>query len=79
MRKETARGLSAARGYLRHELTTLGLRLLPELHFTYDEAIDRGDRIEQLLREVHDADERRSTESEVAEAGMPEPLLSEKE
>ncbi|MFL5290205.1 MAG: 30S ribosome-binding factor RbfA [Myxococcales bacterium] len=59
IRKETAKGLSAARGYLRHELTTLGLRVLPDLHFTYDEAIDRGDRIEQLLREVRDADERR--------------------
>jgi ribosome-binding factor A len=60
VRKETAKGLSAARGYLRHELTSLGLRVLPELQFTYDEAIDRGDRIEQLLREVHDAEERRS-------------------
>jgi ribosome-binding factor A len=59
IRKETAKGLSAARGYLRHELTTLGLRVLPDLHFAYDEAIDRGDRIEQLLREVRDADERR--------------------
>jgi len=59
VRKETAKGLSAACGYLRHELTTLGLRVLPDLHFTYDEAIDRGDRIEQLLRQVHEADERR--------------------
>jgi len=59
IRKETAKGLSAARGYLRHELATLGLRVLPDLHFTYDEAIDRGDRIEQLLREVHETDERR--------------------
>src|SRR5438552_1757497 len=56
VRKDTAQGLSAARGYLRHELSTLGLRVLPELHFTYDEAIDRGDRIERLLREVHEAD-----------------------
>jgi ribosome-binding factor A len=60
IRKETSKGLSAARGYLRHELTTLGLRVLPDLHFIYDEAIDRGDRIEQLLREVHETDERRA-------------------
>jgi ribosome-binding factor A len=60
VREETANGLAAARGYLRHELSTLGLRILPDLHFTYDEAIDRGDRIERLLREVHEADERRS-------------------
>ena len=63
VRKETAKGLSAARGYLRHELSTLALRVLPELHFTYDEAIDRGDRIERLLREVHEADEQRSTDA----------------
>jgi ribosome-binding factor A len=70
VREETAKGLSAARGYLRYELSSLGLRVLPELHFTYDEAIDRGDRIERLLREVHEADERRSLQG---------PLLPEKE
>jgi ribosome-binding factor A len=63
IREQTAQGLSAARGYLRHELSTLALRVLPELHFTYDEAIDRGDRIERLLREVHEADEQRSGEA----------------
>ena len=73
VRKDTAQGLSAARGYLRHELSTLGLRVLPELHFTYDEAIDRGDRIERLLREVHEADERRSPHH------SEEPLQGEKE
>jgi ribosome-binding factor A len=59
-RAQTARGLAAARGYLRRELSGLGLRVMPELRFTYDEAIDRGDRIERLLREVHDADTRRA-------------------
>src|SRR5437660_6839874 len=73
VRNETARGLSAARGYLRHELSSLALRVLPELHFTYDEAIDRGDRIERLLREVHEADERRSPHH------SEEPLQGEKE
>jgi ribosome-binding factor A len=58
--KETARGIEAARGWLRREVgATLGLRVVPDLHFTYDEAIDRGDRIERLLREVHDQDSRR--------------------
>jgi ribosome-binding factor A len=73
VRKETAKGLSAARGYLRHELSSLGLRVLPELHFAYDEAIDHGDRIEQLLREVHEADDRRTNGPSEA------PLLPEKE
>jgi ribosome-binding factor A len=70
VRRETERGLSAARGYLRHELSSLGLRVLPELHFNYDEAIDRGDRIERLLRQLHEADEVRSSQG---------PLLPEKE
>jgi len=57
VREQTARGIDAARGWLRREVgATLGLRLVPELRFTYDEAIDRGDRIEQLLRQVHEQD-----------------------
>ena len=60
VRRETARGMEAARGWLRREVgATLGLRVVPELHFTYDEAIDRGDRVEQLLREVREQDARR--------------------
>ena len=59
-RQETERGIEAARGYLRREGGGgLGLRVVPELRFTYDEAIDRGDRIERLLREVHDEEARR--------------------
>jgi ribosome-binding factor A len=57
--KATAAGLEAAKGYLRRELgRSLGLRVTPELRFKYDEAIDRGERIEALLREVrqHEAE-----------------------
>lgn len=54
-RQHTARGLENARGFLRREVGgELKLRLTPDLHFTYDEAIDRGERIEQLIRQVHD-------------------------
>ena len=60
VRKQTARGIEAARGWLRRVVGgTLGLRVVPELHFTYDETIDRGDRIERLLREVREQDARR--------------------
>ena len=60
VRKHTARGLENARGYLRHEIGfDLKLRVTPDLHFTYDEAIDRGERIEQLIRQVHDEDKGR--------------------
>jgi ribosome-binding factor A len=37
----------------------LKLRVVPDVQFTYDEAIDRGDRIEQLLKQVKDADKGR--------------------
>ena len=69
VREQTGRGIDAARGWLRREVGgTLGLRVVPELRFTYDEAIDRGDRIERLLREVHDQDARRQP----AEPQVPE-------
>jgi len=59
-RKHTAKGLQNARGFLRHEIgMQLKLRITPELHFTYDEAIDRGERIEQLIRQVHDEERTR--------------------
>jgi ribosome-binding factor A len=59
--KATQAGLQAARGYLRREVgQALGLRVSPELHFSYDEAIDRGERIEKLLREVKEQDAARS-------------------
>jgi len=52
-RAETQRGLEAARGFLRREITAaLELRLSPELYFTFDESVSEGDKIDRLLREV---------------------------
>ena len=62
-RKHTGQGLHNARGFLRHEIgVQLKLRVTPELRFTYDEAIDRGERIEQLIRQVHDEERTRPPE-----------------
>ncbi len=59
-RKHTAKGLDNARGFLRREIAAdLKLRVTPDLHFSYDEAIDRGERIEQLIRQVHDEEKDR--------------------
>ena len=59
--KATAAGLEAAKGYLRREVSkSLGLRVSPDLRFSYDEAIDRGERIEELLREVKKEDAART-------------------
>ena len=62
--KSTAQGLEAAKGYLRREVgRSLGLRVTPALHFKYDVAIDRGQRIEELLREVKREQEARHDEA----------------
>ena len=59
-RQHTAKGLDNARGFLRREIAAdLKLRVTPDLHFSYDEAIDRGERIEQLIRQVHDEEKDR--------------------
>ena len=72
-REHTAKGLDKARGFLRREIgAELKLRLTPDLHFTYDEAIDRGDRIDQLLREAKESDRRRAQEAEGAPAAPEE-------
>ena len=68
-RKHTARGLENARGFLRREIGgELNLRVTPDLHFTYDEAIDRGERIEQLIRQVHEEERTREPEPLAAES-----------
>ena len=66
---DTKKGLEAAKGFLRRELGQLGLRVVPELAFSYDEAIDRGDRIDQLLRESKEADTRRMAEPPLPDSG----------
>lgn len=52
-RKETARALERARPFLRRQIgRRVRLKRVPELEFFFDEAIERGDRIEQILQEI---------------------------
>jgi ribosome-binding factor A len=52
-RAETQKGLEAASAYLKREISqNVQLRYAPNLRFVFDESIERGDRIEQLLREA---------------------------
>lgn len=63
--KETAAGLKAATGFMKREIgKTLSLRNVPDLRFVYDEAIDRGARINELLREVKEEDASRTSDSD---------------
>ena len=48
-------GFNRARGFIKKELAQrLGLRYMPDLKFFYDDAIDRGARMEELIKMVKD-------------------------
>ena len=49
------KGLKEHARELRYELArAVKLRHVPELHFAYDDSVDRGERIEHLLRDLPD-------------------------
>jgi ribosome-binding factor A len=75
-RKETARALARATGFFRRQIgARLQLRRVPELEFRFDESIANQDRIEQILRDIHEQDAQRAAESEspAADTGSPNP------
>lgn len=50
---ETTRGLQHAAGYLRTLLASrMKLRVMPQLHFTYDASVERGMRLSRLIDEA---------------------------
>jgi ribosome-binding factor A len=54
-RAETQKGLDAAKGFLRREVTSqLGLKFSPEIFFAYDASVAEGDKIDRLIREVRE-------------------------
>jgi ribosome-binding factor A len=56
-RRETARALTRALPFLRRQVgERLNLRRVPVLQFVFDKAIENQDRVEQLLREIHEAE-----------------------
>ena len=58
-RERTLEGLAAAHGVLqRHVAAELRIKNTPKLHFVYDDSVDKGMRIEELLdRELGEGDE----------------------
>ena len=64
-RKETARALDRATPFFRRQIgARLRLRRVPEIEFRFDETIEHQDRIEQILRDLHQEDAQRASESE---------------
>lgn len=52
-RKDTRRALERAAPFLRRHLgRRVRLKRVPELEFFFDETVERGDRIEQILQEI---------------------------
>jgi ribosome-binding factor A len=54
-RRRTLDGLQSAHGFLQGRVATeLHLKHTPTLHFAYDDSVDRGMRIQELLEEEED-------------------------
>jgi len=53
-RQESLKALNTAAGFFRRALfKNLRLRFAPAVSFHLDESLDRGDRIERVLRQIH--------------------------
>jgi ribosome-binding factor A len=49
----TQAGLTAAKGFVRREVTKrVKLRISPEVFFSFDPSLEEGDKIEKLLKQV---------------------------
>jgi ribosome-binding factor A len=56
-RRRTAQALARASSFLRRQIAShLRLRRAPELSFQFDDSLDKQERIEALLREIHATD-----------------------
>jgi ribosome-binding factor A len=52
-REKLLDALKSAAGFVRHELRPrLGLREVPEVRFVFDESIERGARVDEILRKI---------------------------
>lgn len=64
-RKETLDVLKKASGFLRHELGQLmTTRVVPQLHFFYDESIEHGSRLTGLIEDAVSSDKKNHQENE---------------
>lgn len=73
-RREVARALRRARGFLRRELAArLRLRRVPELTFLHDDSVEQQDRIARLFDELQDdGQDPAEAEREAADAAAAE-------
>ena len=63
--QEAMKGLKAVAPEVRYRLArAVNLRHVPELHFHYDDSVDRGERIENLLRDLPELDGSAATDDD---------------
>ena len=56
-KKNTMEGIKNASGFIRRELMDrINIRYTPELEFIYDESIEYGKKIENIIEEIHEKD-----------------------
>jgi ribosome-binding factor A len=73
-RKDTLAGLAHAAGFLRSALSRkLTLRTVPQLHFIYDESVERGTRLARLIDESVQEDAALAAKNERAPTDDDEP------
>ena len=72
-RKQTAKALSRAASYVRHLLSTrMTLRRSPEVQFLFDQSVAAQDRVEQILREIHEEEAARQADTAPDPAAAPD-------
>ncbi len=53
-KKDTEKGLNSAKGFIRKEIgRSLRLRYVPDIIFKYDDSLDYGNRIDNILHDLH--------------------------
>lgn len=63
--KATNRALEHARGFVQSEVARqLSIRKTPTISFKVDRSVERGLRIEELLNQIHEEDERRKDDTD---------------
>ena len=64
-RQESLKALNTAAGFFRRALfKNLSLRFAPAVSFHLDESLDRGDRIERVLRQIHGKEDAAAVQDE---------------
>jgi ribosome-binding factor A len=57
-KEESYKGLESAKGYIKRELgRRMRLKYMPEIIFMFDDSLEYGEHIEELLRDVKDSGE----------------------